>query len=203
MTYNSSQQRQQLRQQLRAKRRNLPESIKLAASQRLIQQAANFQPLQTVNSIALFISMDEELNTRPLIEWLWQNGKQVYLPRIHPFAEGELIFQRYTAQTPLIRHKFGIWEPIADVTQITPRSALEMIFVPLVGFDARGERLGMGGGYYDRTLQGWTETSLLPVGIAYDCQFVAEIPREAWDIPLAAVLTPTQTWCWLTRAEKA
>ncbi len=71
-----------------------------------------------------------------------------------------------------------------------------MLVTPLVAFDRAGQRLGMGGGFYDRTLQHWRDHGFFPVGYAHDCQQVERLPVEEWDIPLPAVITPTQTWRW-------
>lgn len=67
---------------------------------------------------------------------------------------------------------------------------------PLVAFDEYGQRLGMGGGFYDRTLQNWQHYKMQPVGYAHDCQLVEKLPVEEWDIPLPAVVTPSKVWEW-------
>ena len=67
---------------------------------------------------------------------------------------------------------------------------------PLVAFDEYGQRLGMGGGFYDRTLQNWQHYKTQPVGYAHDCQLVEKLPVEEWDIPLPAVVTPSKVWEW-------
>lgn len=93
-----------------------------------------------------------------------------------------------------MRHnKYGIPEPLCEVNNVIPIDQLDLVFVPLVGFDAKGNRLGMGGGYYDRTLQNVSQTdSAKIVGLAHDCQEVAELPIESWDIPLQLIITPTR-----------
>ncbi len=77
-----------------------------------------------------------------------------------------------------------------------PLSKLDVLITPLVAFDEQGQRLGMGGGFYDRTLQNWRDIGLQPVGYAHDCQGVERLPVEEWDIPLPAVITPTKVWQW-------
>ncbi len=69
-----------------------------------------------------------------------------------------------------------------------------MLITPLVAFDEYGQRLGMGGGFYDRTLQNWQHYKMQPVGYAHDCQLVEKLPVEEWDIPLPAVVTPSKVW---------
>ncbi|WP_159287438.1 5-formyltetrahydrofolate cyclo-ligase, partial [Klebsiella pneumoniae] len=108
--------------------------------------------------IALYLANDGELNTQPLIEWLWQQGKQVYLPVLHPFAKGHLLFLHYHTHTPMDKNRYGIAEPKLDQRLICPVRELDIIGTPLVAFDQSGQRLGMGGGYYDRTLAPWFKT---------------------------------------------
>ena len=69
-----------------------------------------------------------------------------------------------------------------------PLNELDIIFTPLVAFDRQGNRLGMGGGFYDRTLQQWQQKSFIPVGLAHQCQQVEKLPVETWDIPLERIL---------------
>ena len=89
------------------------------------------------------------------IKWCWREGKEVYLPVIHPFNKHNLLFLRYGEETQLQNNKFGILEPILDVTTVCPAYMLDVLCTPLVAFDANGARLGMGGGFYDRTLANW------------------------------------------------
>ena len=79
---------------------------------------------------------------------------------------------------------------------VLPLSQLDVLVTPLVAFDESGQRLGMGGGFYDRTLQNWQQHGLQPVGYAHDCQAVEKLPVEKWDIPLPAVVTPSKIWQW-------
>lgn len=81
---------------------------------------------------------------------------------------------------------FGIAQPLAAAPEITP----DVLFVPLVGFTARGDRLGQGGGHYDRWLA--THAKALAIGLAWDCQLVETLPKEAHDRALFAVVTPTR-----------
>lgn len=94
-------------------------------------------------------------------------------------------FVRYTGR--LARRRFGLWEP-----QRGPRRAprrLDAIVLPLLGFDSQGTRLGTGGGYYDRALARCRGVRPLRIGYAYALQQCERLPREAWDIPLHAVVT--------------
>ena len=153
-----------------------------------------YAPVVMAHSVALFLSFDGELDTQPLIEQLWRSGKQVYLPVLHPFSPGNLLFLRYHPQSQLVTNRLKIQEPRLDVREVLPLSELDVLITPLVAFDTQGQRLGMGGGFYDRTLQNWQQYNLHPVGYAHDCQQVDALPVEKWDIPLPVIVTPSKIW---------
>jgi 5-formyltetrahydrofolate cyclo-ligase len=189
-------QRKQIRQQVRKARQQLSTEFQAECAAALVQQAQQFLELQHAQHIALYLSNDGELDTSALLAYLQQQGKTLYLPVLHPFTAGYLLFQRYDALTVMQLNKFGIREPKPDVTAIALPAQLDVIFMPLVAFDTQGQRLGMGGGFYDRTLAALPKTSQKPllVGLAHQCQQVAAIPTEPWDVPLPLVLTPQQLW---------
>ncbi|EOW9552313.1 5-formyltetrahydrofolate cyclo-ligase [Vibrio fluvialis] len=190
--------RHELRKLVRQQRNQLSSDIQYQASQDLICRFAALPEMQTCHHIALYLSTDGELDTQPLIEWLWSQGKAVYLPVLHPFSAGHLLFLHYQSSTPMTYNKFGILEPKLDQTLVKPVKELDLICTPLVAFDSHGHRLGMGGGYYDRTLAHWFKTGegAQPMGLAHDCQHVEQFPTEAWDIPLPKIVTPSQIWQW-------
>ena len=188
--------RQQIRQQIRLRRRALtPEQqtqFALLAADRMMA----YPPVLLAHTVAVFLSFDGELDTRPLIDQLWRAGKRVYLPVLHPFSPGNLLFLHYHPSSDLVVNRLKIREPKLDVRDVLPLSQLDVLVTPLFAFDADGQRLGMGGGFYDRTLQNWRQHRLQPVGYAHDCQQVDALPTEQWDIPLPAVITPSKTWLW-------
>lgn len=188
--------RQYIRQLIRQRRRELSEQQQQQAALSVCQRIQRHPKVLDAQSIALFLSFDGELNTQPLIEWCWQQGKAVYLPVLHPFSPGNLLFLRYGADTCLIPHPFGLSQPALDVRQVIPVAELDIIFTPLVAFDRNGHRLGMGGGYYDRTLQQWQKMDVYPIGLAHDCQQVEELEKQDWDIPLPEIITPSADWLW-------
>lgn len=189
-------QRQEIRQQVRHLRRAMTDEQQAQAAEQLAELALNYAPLSTARNIALFLSVDGELNTRPLIARLWHMKKAVYLPVLHPFSPGNLLFLRYSPDTPLLPNKLRIPEPPLDIRQLITLDQLDLMLVPLVAFDQHGQRLGMGGGFYDRTLQNWRQHGFLPVGLAHDCQQVDSLPVAEWDVPLPAVMTPSKLWQW-------
>ncbi|MFE0586188.1 5-formyltetrahydrofolate cyclo-ligase [Pantoea vagans] len=189
-------QRQEIRQQVHHLRRAMTDEQQAQAAEQLAELALNYAPLSAARNIALFLSVDGELNTRPLIARLWHLKKAVYLPVLHPFSPGNLLFLRYSPDTPLLPNKLRIPEPPLDIRQLITLDQLDLMLVPLVAFDQHGQRLGMGGGFYDRTLQNWRQHGFLPVGLAHDCQQVDSLPVAEWDVPLPAVMTPSKLWQW-------
>lgn len=155
-----------------------------------------YAPMLLAHTVAVFLSFDGELDTRPLIDRLWCAGKRVYLPVLHPFSPGNLLFLHYHPESELVVNRLNISEPELDVRDVLPLERLDVLVTPLVAFDTQGQRLGMGGGFYDRTLQNWQQHGLQPVGYAHDCQQVDALPSEEWDIPLPAVVTPSRLWVW-------
>ena len=193
--------RQQLRSHIRSLRRSLSAEQQHQASLDLVKQLLPRPEVQQAQHIALYLTNDGELDTTPLIHALWRQGKTLYLPLLHPVVSGYLVFQLYTPDTLLKPNQFGIGEPELNCSLLRPVSQLDLIFTPLVAFDAQGQRLGMGGGFYDRTLSQLHVEATKPrlIGLAHDCQQVESVPVEAWDIPLPAICTPS---CFCTFSEQ-
>ena len=191
--------RSQLRQTTRQRRQLLTSSEQTNASQLLVEQLSQRLLINDVKNIAIYLSNDGELETQLVIDWCWQQGIATYVPVIHPFSKGHLLFLHYHQDSVMTANKYGIIEPKLNVLDIIPTQDLDIIFTPLVAFDTKGNRIGMGGGFYDRTLAKWYQdysnninATPRPIGIAHDCQKVDQIPTEVWDIPLPEIITPTQ-----------
>ena len=187
-----NQQRKQLRQTLRAKRQSLSSQQQNIASQALknkcIELATGHQ------NFALYLQNDGEIDPKLAIESLWELDKTVLLPVMHSFRKGYLNFQKYTASTNLPHNRYGIPEPRLSSLETVAIADIDVVFMPLVGFDVHGNRLGMGGGYYDRTFAAIDKLEKKPmlIGLAHDCQQLESIPVESWDVPLDQIITPTQ-----------
>ncbi|WP_413110992.1 5-formyltetrahydrofolate cyclo-ligase [Thaumasiovibrio sp. DFM-14] len=186
-----------IRQQIRQARRQLSVQSQQQAAQALHHQAKQSGLFCHAKHIALYLASDGEIDPSLLIDWLWQQGKQVYLPVLHPFSQGRLLFLHYHCHTVMTTNKYGIREPRLDKNSVIPVRQLDIICTPLVAFDQYGSRLGMGGGYYDRTLAPYAQSaSPHRVGLAHDCQYVESLTQQHWDIPLSNILTPSQHWHW-------
>ena len=141
--------------------------------------------------IGFYLPFEGEMDLLPLLNHALWLGKTCYLPVVPQRFEKKLNFTRLTARASWYLNRFGIhehWSP----RPVRARQ-LDLLFMPLVGFDEAGYRLGMGGGFYDTSLaylgrrKTWRKPYL--VGIGYECQKVKQVPRDPWDMPLDAALT--------------
>ena len=143
--------------------------------------------------IGAYLAADGEIDPLPLLRVAIAAGKRCYLPVLHPFAGPSLWFCEWRAGDPLVPNRFAIPEPMPQRRPPHPAWQLDLLLVPLVAFDARGNRLGMGGGYYDRTLAylrhraHWRRPIVM--GLAHALQRVDALPKNAWDIPVDGVIT--------------
>lgn len=190
--------RKTIRQQLRQRRQQLSASARQHASQAICQRIASSYLFHNSRRIAGFLSNDNEPDLTPLMQLAWQRQKQWHLPIIGFPNLNKLWFAPYAKNDRLINNRFGIGEPDTPLHQATPCNSIDLILMPLVAFDKQGNRLGMGKGYYDRTLQflshrtHWHKPRL--VGIAYELQHFEQLPFQAWDIPLDAVVTEDRVY---------
>lgn len=191
----SMNQRQALRRQLREQRAGLSPAWCELTSRTVCEQLTRTWAYRRARRIAMYFANGKEVSLDHLIEHAWANGKQVYLPVLGLRFTGQLWFVPYEPDTPLYANRFGIPEPQHDAHERrTGLRELDLILMPLVGFDNHGNRLGMGGGFYDKSLHSlhsgkriWSRPKR--VGIAYEMQRVPHIPGENWDVPLDAIAT--------------
>jgi len=146
--------------------------------------------------IALYIAADGELDPAPLSRRLQALNKTLYLPVLRPEPQKALWFSEYRAGDSLQRNRFGIPEPDIRHRKPVPPWGLDLIILPLVAFSSSGIRIGMGGGYYDRTLAYqrrhplWRKPIL--VGYGYDFQQQEDLEAKAWDVPLHGIITESR-----------
>ncbi len=178
---------------MRSMRRALNDSDRHEASVRVAHSLLKSRLFQRSRRIALYLPNDGELDPAPILDVIWSSNRQSYLPIILPSYSKRLQFASYHAKSCMKSNKYGIPEPMASACSIVPAWTLDLVLLPLVAFDVKGYRLGMGGGYYDRTFnflryrQYWKRPCLM--GLAYEFQKTDIIPRDSWDIPLAGVVT--------------
>ncbi len=177
--------RQYLRTELRQRRRAISKANQALAALKLMNRMCRHPWIRKANLIGVYMASDGEMPLGPLLRWAHSVHKHLYLPCLT--AEKTLIFKPLARGSRLHTNRYGIPEPLTR--QQLSLSGLDVLLMPLVGFDRNGNRLGMGGGYYDRSLsQLGTKTPKL-VGIAHFCQEVAKLETEEWDIPVDAIAT--------------
>ena len=187
--------RQQLRQAIRQQRRALTVAQQHHAAQQLARRLKSLLICRQAQHIAIYLPADGEISLIPFAEMMQAAGKKLYLPIINP-ANKRLLFARYQQGDALIKNRLHIWEP--KIKRLRPSWALDLVLMPLVAFDAQGNRLGMGGGFYDCTFANKGKYSFGPrlIGIAHQLQQVAQLPIEPWDVPVSGVATDQQ---WFSR----
>lgn len=136
--------------------------------------------------IALYVAMRGEVETDRIRDRCLAAGALLYYPRM--WDDGNLTFFRHEENDGWEQGKFGIREPLVAPGRKGTRNGFDLVVVPGLAFDASGWRLGRGHGYYDRFLSGLGGTALT-VGLAFSWQLVPEVPVEAWDVPVDAVVT--------------
>ena len=140
-----------IRESMRRRRLALAEAERHQASLAIASQILTNPHIQSAHAVAAYLSVGHEIDLQPTIQALWQRGQVVYLPVLHPVRASYLAFARYASDTPLRLNRFAIPEPAVAWRECVPPWELDVVLMPLVAFDAAGHRLGMGGGFYDRS----------------------------------------------------
>lgn len=183
----------QLRQRLRAERRALSRDEQRQAADRLLANVAATRLFRVSRRIACYLPSDGEIDPSLIIERIWRMRKQAFLPVLSPLSHERLWFARATPGMELRPNRFGIPEPRTSAGELVRAEELDLILLPLVAFDRKGNRLGRGAGFYDRSLaflryrRYFRKPHLL--GLAHDFQRVPSVSNDAWDVPLDGVVT--------------
>ena len=182
-----------IRHSVRQQRQALDPGINSRHGEAVAARLARMLLFRKATRIGIYLSVKGELDTAPVIKLARTQGKLLYLPVLHPFLHGRLLFCRWDAGSRLVKNRFGIEEPECRSTTLLHPRSLDLVFVPLVAFDAERNRVGMGGGYYDRTFgylksfRQWQRPLL--VGVAHQFQQVDNIEAADWDVPLDLAIT--------------
>ncbi|MEN2395472.1 5-formyltetrahydrofolate cyclo-ligase [Pseudomonas halotolerans] len=185
--------RPQLRRLLRQARRALTPAQQREAARGLYRQLAQHPLFRRARHIALYLPNDGEIDPRLLLRAAQRRGKATYLPVLSPWPQTKMVFQRIRPGEKLRANRFRILEPQMNIARQRKVWTLDLVLLPLVGFDEAGGRLGMGGGFYDRSLaylarrQQWRKPTLL--GLAHECQKVERLAQASWDVPLQGTVS--------------
>ena len=180
------------RRHFRALRNRLPAGEREAAERAIRRELRRLGLWRRGRRVGVYLGLPGEVDLRPAFADAWAQGVQLFVPRIRDRRSGEMSFVPLRPGAPMRRNRFGIDEPTGRGRAAL--LSLDAVLVPLVAFDARGHRLGMGAGFYDRALRRRLDRSQSfrrprLVGVAYAIQQAVAIERAPWDVALDLVVT--------------
>ena len=184
--------RAELRQQLRTRRRALSASVRIAAAEALSTHLLALPFAPRSGNVAGYWAMDGEIALHR-----WQLSLPAGVRYCLPLLHGRLLrFAPWRPGEALTRNRYGIPEPALDPAQALPAEAMALVVAPLVGFDQDGHRLGMGGGWYDRSFAFRQRQSAPPwlVGVGFAAQQVPALACQPWDVAPDAICTERDTF---------
>ena len=185
-----AQARREIRRRVRRARQALSPRQRFERSHRLCRNLATSGLLRRYQRFSAFIANDGEIDIAPFMAQALAAKKAVYVPVIDGT---NMWFQRLAPTSKLVENRFGIMEPVSARNHRIALIALDVVLLPLVAFDACGHRIGMGGGFYDRSFAFRRHrlhcTRPRLIGVAFEEQFVEHIPSEPWDVPLDGAMT--------------
>ena len=184
---------QTLRRQIRKQRRSLSSYQQAQAETRALNQLRRLNQYQTAQHIGIYLDAFGEIRTKKIIEMAFKHGKQVYLPVVcnmnNQLVWVEITQHQYRNKR-FTNHTLGMQEP--RKSRGFHVGNLDLLIMPLLACDEYGTRIGMGGGFYDRTLAN-SPRKPHRLGLAHDFQFLnIQLERQMWDQPLDALLTPSK-----------
>lgn len=178
---------------MRRQRRELSLPERRQAASAMCRQVMSMPEFVNCRRLACYFPHEGEIDPLAILTRSWRMKKQVYMPVLDRLSANRLRFAPYREGGALHTNRYGIVEPVQHFSHYVSAQELDLLLMPLVAFDAGGNRLGMGGGYYDRTLSYfcyrhcWFKPGI--IGLAYDFQRVESLESMAWDIPLDAIVT--------------
>lgn len=175
--------KQEIRRKINAMRKMLSEAEKLQAAEEVFERLEQTAAFLMADRILMYHSLPDELPTRKFLD-KWHGRKHFFLPRVNGVNLDILPYNK----SRLELGSFHIEEPVGD--NLADPSEIELIVVPAVAYDRRGNRLGRGKGFYDRLLG---ESKATKIGIGYEFQIVDELPVEEHDVPMNLVISQTST----------
>ena len=183
-----------LRKQLIERRAALSAEEVARASEGAVSMIRTLFEWKNATEALLYWPVRGEIDLRPLLAELWQRGCRVLLPRCRPDQPGHMDMACAACEDELVPGAFSIMEPDAEVCPPVDSCCPQIALVPGVGFDRKGNRLGFGGGYYDRLLATDPLRDTLVVGVAHEFQLIDSIPTQPWDKPVHVVCTEEELW---------
>jgi 5-formyltetrahydrofolate cyclo-ligase len=183
--------KQDLRDRMRARRRELTADWVAAGSARIAERLIGEPVFGSAGRVSLYLALPGEVATQGLIEAAWAAGKSVSVPARRPGGEGYGL-ARLTRETELVRGPLGVLEPAR--AEWIDMEDVDLMVTPGLAFDGEGRRLGHGGGHYDRMLTRLRAGGGMAIGIAFEFQVVPAVPVGPSDMPVDRVVTETRVW---------
>ncbi len=196
----SNQNKEEIRKGLKKQRLALSSSQQKEKSNNIIDQVISADMYRSAHKVAFYLSVRGEADPQELMlldevkDEDEPSSKQFYLPVLSKDKGEGLVFARITKDTTYQNNKFSIPEPLFCEGDLINAKELDLVIMPLLGFDRQGNRLGMGGGYYDRCFAFKNKKKAKPnlMGFAYNFQEVETLTAESWDIPLDLIATESE-----------
>ena len=190
--------KEKIRTEKKLARSKLSEKYINTASKSICEHLLKLSHYKNSKKIGCYVSTKYEVQTESLISSIHEDEKELFLPKIKP--NSEMHFVQTSKKTQFYRNKFGIKEPESNCISI--ESKLDLVVVPLVAFDVNKNRIGMGGGYYDRKFEKLNTNKYdiqnrepILIGLGFDCQKTEEIKTEKWDVKLTCVISESGILC--------
>jgi 5-formyltetrahydrofolate cyclo-ligase len=187
--------RADIRRELRHRRAALAPAVRARAAAKIARHVRATSLMRPGRAIGLYCSVGSEVDTAPLRRLAARSGCAIYLPRITSYAAHRMLYRRDRGRYR--PNRMAILEPSGGPA--CPPRRLDVVFMPLTGFNAAGHRLGVGGGYYDRLFAFRRHSALrrpLLVGIAYDCQRCSDFTADVHDVPLDLLISESGVLDW-------
>ncbi len=185
--------RNQLRKEMREQRRAVTPAEHLWAAYRLRANLKSVTAFRGAKRVGLYLQSDGEIDPALAMKWAWSVGKICYLPILSHWDDRPMSFGEVWPNTKFAPNKFGIPEPLSTRKELIKACKIDCLLMPLVAYDEQANRLGMGGGYYDRTLafslrHPYYRRPKL-IGLAHHFQKVEQLPFASWDVPIDGIVT--------------
>ena len=182
-----------LRQKIRQQRCTLGPAGQTIAARSLDSHLRGIAVIANARHIGLYLVNDGEIDPALFMHWAFTQAKHCYLPVLSIDQGQPMKFAEIKPDSDFEPNRFGIPEPVVGAESLLDASKLDVVLLPLVAFDLKGNRIGMGGGFYDRTLeftrqQPYDRRPKL-IGLAHEFQYSSEIEPSPWDIPLDGIAT--------------
>jgi len=182
-----------LRRHIKQQRQALSAEQRDIANHAIFEQVISLPQYRNAQHIAAYIGTRGEIDALPILKHAYSLGKQCYLPVLHPFFKGRLWFAPWSPNTFMTRNRFDILEPLYKPSTCIKAQHLNIVLTPLLAFDGQGHRLGMGGGFYDRSFNFrlFRKKFFGPelIGLGHHFQQVDVIDAQPWDVSLDSVIS--------------